>query len=70
VSTFTRAQREQLVEALARTLCWDGAGSPQQQAYRSKAIRMAEEMIRAANAGNAIQVRRAIEKVIERESVA
>jgi hypothetical protein len=70
VSTLTRAQREQLIEALARTLCWDAAGMDMRSTYRSKAVRMADEMIRSANAGNAIQIRRAIEKVVEQESVA
>jgi hypothetical protein len=69
MATLTRLQQEQLVDALAHAIAWEAAGA-MQSVYRDKAIRMARELERAANVGNAIQLRTAVTKILDRENVA
>ena len=70
MSGLTRAQREQLIESVTRALVWEYAGYDIQVRERNKAIRLVAEMERGMNVGNAIQIRRSIKRVIERETVA
>ena len=69
MSTLTRLQQAQLVDALAHAIAWEAAGA-MQSVYRDRAIHMARELERAANVGNAIQLRNAIVKIVEKETVA
>ena len=63
---LTASQEERLIEEIARALSWHE--EPGKNHKREVARGIVNELSRGANGGNAIQLKQAIDRLVERKS--